>query len=50
MSFFIDRFNRRKSPIALAAFGAALLYAVIFAVLYALVYKKTSNTYYKIVS
>ena len=36
MSFFIDRFNRRKSPIALAAFGAALLYAVIFGVLYAL--------------
>lgn len=36
MSFFVDRFNRRKSPIALAAFGAALLYIVIFGVLYAL--------------
>lgn len=36
MSFFIDRFNRRKSPIALAAFGAALLYIAIFGVLYAL--------------
>ena len=36
MSFFIDRFNRRKSPIALAAFGAAVLYMVIFGVLYGL--------------
>ena len=36
MSFFIDRFNRRKSPIALAAFAAALLYIVIFGLLYAL--------------
>ena len=36
MSFFIDRFNRRKSPIALAAFGAALLYMVLFGVLYGL--------------
>ena len=36
MSFFIDRFNRRKSPIALAAFGSAVLYLVIFGVLYAL--------------
>ena len=36
MSFFIDRFNRRKSPIALAAFGAAVLYLVIFGVLYGL--------------
>lgn len=36
MSFFIDRFNRRKSPIALAAFGAAVLYIVIFGVLYGL--------------
>ena len=36
MSFFIDRFNRRKSPIALAAFGAALLYIVVFGVLYGL--------------
>ena len=36
MSFFIDRFNRRKSPIALAAFGAAVLYMVVFSVLYGL--------------
>ena len=36
MSFFIDRFNRRKSPIALAAFGSAVLYLVIFGVLYGL--------------
>ena len=36
MSFFIDRFNRRKSPIALAAFGAAALYIIIFGILYAL--------------
>ena len=36
MSFYIDRFNRRKSPIALAAFAAALLYIVIFGLLYAL--------------
>ena len=36
MSFFIDRFNRRKSPIALAAFGAAVLYIIIFGVLYGL--------------
>ncbi len=36
MSFFIDRFNRRKSPIALAAFGTALLYIVVFGMLYGL--------------
>ena len=36
MSFFIDRFNRRKSPIALAAFGATVLYMVVFGVLYGL--------------
>ena len=36
MSFFIDRFNRRKSPIALAAFAAAVLYLVVFGVLYGL--------------
>ena len=36
MSFFIDRFNRRKSPIALAAFAAAMLYLFIFGVLYGL--------------
>ena len=36
MSFFIDRFNRRKSPITLAAFGAAVLYIIIFGVLYGL--------------
>ena len=36
MSFFIDRFNRRKSPIALAAFAAAVLYLLVFGVLYGL--------------
>jgi len=36
MSLFVDKFNRRKSPIALAAFGAALLDLLIFAVCYAL--------------
>ncbi len=36
MSFFVDRFNRRKSPIVLAAFGAAVLFLLIFAVAYAL--------------
>ena len=35
MSFFVDRFNRRKSPLALAAFGAALLDLAVFALLYA---------------
>lgn len=39
MSFFVDRFNRRKSPIALAAFGAAVLFMVIFAVCYMLLAK-----------
>lgn len=36
MSLFIDRHNRRKSPLTLAAFGAALLYLCIYGVLYAL--------------
>ena len=36
MSFFIDKFNRRKSPIALAAFAAALLDLAVFGVLYGL--------------
>lgn len=36
MGFFIDKHNRRKSPIALAAFGAAVLELVIFGVLYGL--------------
>lgn len=35
MSLFIDKQNRRKSPLALAAFGAALLYLGVFALLYA---------------
>lgn len=35
MSFFIDKHNRRKSPIALAAFGAALLDLCVFGLLYA---------------
>ena len=36
MSFFIDQNNRRKSPIALAAVGAALLYLAVFGIMYAL--------------
>lgn len=36
MSFFVDKHNRRKSPIALAAFGAALLDFCIFGTLYVL--------------
>lgn len=36
MSLFIDQHKRRKSPLALAAFGAALLYFCVFAALYAL--------------
>lgn len=36
MSLFIDKHNRRKSPLALAAFGAALLYFFVFGALYAL--------------
>lgn len=36
MSLFIDKHNRRKSPIALAAFGAALLDLCVFGLMYAL--------------
>ena len=36
MSFFIDQNTRRKSPIALAAVGAALLYLAVFGIMYAL--------------
>lgn len=36
MGFFIDKNNRRKSPVVLAAFCAALLDLVVFGVLYAL--------------
>lgn len=36
MSFFIDKHNRRKSPIALAAFGVTLVYLAVFGLLYAL--------------
>ena len=36
MSFFIDQNNRRKSPIVLAAVGAALLYLAVFGIAYAL--------------
>ena len=36
MGFFIDKHNRRKSPIALAAFGAAVLELVVFGALYGL--------------
>ncbi len=39
MSFFVDRFNRRKSPLALAAFGAALLDLAVFGLLYAFLAK-----------
>lgn len=35
MSFFIDKQNRRKSPIALVAFGAAFLDLVVFGLMYA---------------
>lgn len=35
MSLFVDKFNRRKSPLALAAFGAALLDLLVFALCYA---------------
>ena len=36
MSLFVDKHNRRKSPLALEAFGAALLYLCVFGLLYAL--------------
>ena len=36
MSLFVDKNKRRKSPIALAAFGTALAYCLLFGVLYAL--------------
>ena len=36
MSFFIDKKNRRKSPIVLAALGAALLDLAVFGIAYAL--------------
>lgn len=39
MGFFIDKNDRRKSPIALAAFGAAVAYLLIFGVLYAVLAK-----------
>lgn len=35
MSLFIDKQKRRKSPLALAAFGAALLYLCVFGLCYA---------------
>lgn len=44
MSFFIDRFNRRKSPLALAAFGAALLDLAVFGLLYAFLAKPLYDT------
>lgn len=43
MSFFIDRFNRRKSPLALAAFGAALLDMAVFGLLYAFLAKPLND-------
>ena len=39
MSLFIDKHNRRKSPLALAAFGAALAYLCVFGALYAVLAK-----------
>lgn len=36
MSLFVDKNKRRKSPIALAAFGTALAYCLLFGALYAL--------------
>lgn len=36
MSLFVDKHNRRKSPIAVAAFGAALLDLCVFGAAYAL--------------
>lgn len=35
MGFFIDKQDRRKSPVALAAFGAAAVYLAVYGVLYA---------------
>lgn len=43
MSLFIDKHNRRKSPLALAAFGAALLDLCIFGLLYALLAEPLYN-------
>lgn len=43
MSFFIDKNDRRKSPIALAAFGAAVAYLAVFGVLYALLAEPLYN-------
>ena len=43
MSFFVDRFNRRKSPLALAAFGAALLDMAVFGLLYAFLAKPLND-------
>ena len=43
MSFFVDRFNRRKSPLALAAFGAALLDLAVFGLLYAFLAKPLND-------
>lgn len=34
MAFFVDKQNRRKSPVALAAFGAALVDMAVFSLLY----------------
>ena len=43
MSFFVDLFNRRKSPLALAAFGAALLDLAVFGLLYAFLAKPLND-------
>lgn len=43
MSLFVDKHNRRKSPLALAAFGAALLYLCIFGLCYALLAEPLYN-------
>ena len=43
MSLFIDKQKRRKSPLALAAFGATLLYLCVFGALYALLAEPLHN-------
>ena len=44
MSIFVDEYGRRKSTLALAAFGAALLDIGVFGLLYALLAKLLNDT------
>ena len=44
MAFFIDKNGRRKSPVALAAFGAAVAYLAVFGLLYAFLAETLYNT------